>query len=135
VVVVLLVAVVIIVRNWFYNYYLQKKNLRFFFSGTWIVRRKVGENVGFARDQNRFLLEIWNSTEMIPAIAKNIYMCTAILWFGPVLGGGRDGWKFFLLKIMVDECGSSEMWRNIFFFFPQKCVSINTLELIAGAWL
>jgi hypothetical protein len=36
---------------------------------------KVGENVGFAKDLNRFLLESWYPNDMIPGSVKNVHMC------------------------------------------------------------
>jgi len=38
----------------------------------------VGGNVGFAQDQNNFLLESWYSTDMIPANAKNVHVCIVL---------------------------------------------------------
>jgi len=43
-------------------------------SGTWIMRRKVGENVGSAREQNHFLLESWYFIDTFPGSARNVCM-------------------------------------------------------------
>jgi len=64
------------------------------------MRRKVGENVGFARDQNHFLLESWYSTDMIHGNAKNVHMCIVLQRFGPVMWGEGGGCKFCLLKYL-----------------------------------
>ena len=78
----------------------------FFSSGTWIMKRKVGENVGCARDQNHFLLESWYFIDMIPGSEKNVYWCIDLQWFVPLTWGCRKGfWKFSLLRIIIVECG------------------------------
>jgi len=65
------------------------------------MRRKKGENVGCAQDQNHFLLESWYSTDMIPGSVKNVHMYIVPQLFGPIMWqsvcvwGGLD---VFLLK-------------------------------------
>jgi len=75
----------------------------------------VGGNVGCVRDQKHFLLESWYLIDMIPGSAKNVHMCIVLQWFVPVMWGwGKGGGELFLLKIMVDECGYFEVWRDFF---------------------
>jgi hypothetical protein len=50
----------------------------------------VGENVGYARDQNYFLLESWYSTDMIPGSAKNVHICIVRQWFVAVMWGSDE---------------------------------------------
>jgi len=73
VVVKLVVVAVVVVRNVCYNGYLPQ--LMLCSSGTWIVRRKVGENVGYAQVQNCFVLDSWYYKDMFPGSAKNILLC------------------------------------------------------------
>ena len=86
----------------------------------------MGENVRCAQDQNDFRMEIRYSTDMIPAIKKNINMCIVPLWFGESSWWGK-GWLevFSTKRNMVGVCGywevkrvflvsSSEIWFNIY---------------------
>ena len=49
--------------------------------------------------------------------------------------GERGLLDVFSIKKMIDFCGYKEVWRDFFKYFPLKCGSIHTLELIVGTGL
>jgi hypothetical protein len=63
------------------------------------MRREVGENVGrYAKDQNRFLLESWYPTDMIPG-SERVYTCAYFLKdFGQQCRGMRGWLEVFYIK-------------------------------------
>ena len=59
------------------------------------MRRKVGKNVGCARDQDSFLLESCCSIDMISGSAKNVHTYIVLHRFVPVMWGERGGCFFY----------------------------------------